>query len=221
MVLGVWRAVLLGAVLAVSASLLAADDAAAYAKYQAVMRQLAEGATTLAVAEAQAGPPYTRYTYLEEGRLTQEWVYPTGPREQTTLKFDVNGDELTAVTKASFGFDVSFIHDESPVMTDAEAAKRNRLKSIRVGMSPAEVRAIAQPDMVMKHDVLKGVTSRIARSPGLRKPAEGDWWVYRCGDLDVTLTVHADRVVEISENLRPSARQLQERVRAARERRRR
>jgi hypothetical protein len=213
--------VLVGVLLAVSAAVPAVDDAAAYTKYQAAMQKLAEGETTPAGAEAEAGPPYMKYTFLENGRLTQEWVYPTGPREQTTLKFDVDGGELTAVTKASFGFDVSFIHDDSPVMSADDAAKRDRLKGIRLGMTAAEVRAIARPDMVLKHDVMKGITSQIARSPALRKPADGDWWVYRCGDLDVTVAVHADRVVEISEKLKPSARQLQERVKAARERRRR
>lgn len=212
---------LLGVFFSVVLAVSAADDAAAYTKYQTAMQKLAEGESTPAAAEAQAGPPYMRYTFLENGRLTQEWVYPTGPREQTTLKFDVDGGELTAVTKASFGFDVSFIHDDSPVMSAADAEKRERLKGIRVGMAASEVRAIARPDMVLKHDVMKGITSQIARSPALRKPADGDWWIYRCGDLDVTVTVHGDRVVEISEKLKPSARQLHERVKAARERRRR
>lgn len=173
----------------------AADAAAAYASYQTRIQQLAPG-TTADAALAQLGLPYEKHAFVENGSLAEEWIYPTGPRERTRLRFDAGTGKLLNATKASFEEDVSFLHDGSPLMSDWDAARLHRLRAIRVGMPAAEVRAIGRPLLEMP----ESHTGTIPIVPGTsRTPAKGDWWIYPLGKLTLKVTMREDRAVEVSE----------------------
>lgn len=173
----------------------AGDAAAAYASYQTRTQQLASD-TTARAALGQLGLPYEKHTFVENGSLAEEWVYPTGPRERTRLRFDADTGKLLNVTKASFDEDVSFLHDGSPLMSEWDAVRLHRLRAIRVGMSAAEVRAIGRPLLEMP----ESHTGNIPVLPGTsRTRAKGDWWVYTLGKLTLTVTMREGRAVEVSE----------------------
>lgn len=172
----------------------AADAATAYASYQTRIQQLALG-TTVDAALAQLGLPYEKHTFVENGGVVEEWIYPTGLRERTRLRFDDTG-KLLNVTRTAFDEDVSFLHDGSRLMSDWDAARLHRLRAIRVGMSAAEVRAIGRPLLEMP----ESHTDRIPALPGAsRTRAKGDWWVYPLGKLTLKVTMREGRAVEVSE----------------------
>jgi hypothetical protein len=128
--------------------------------------------------------------------VAEEWIYPTGLRERTSLRFDADTGKLLNVTRVPFAEDVSFIHDGSRLMSDWEAARLHRLRTIRVGMSAAEVRAIGRPLLEMP----ESHTGRIPAPPGIsRTPAKGDWWVYPLGKITLRVTMREHQVVEVSE----------------------
>jgi hypothetical protein len=81
-------------------------------------------------------------------------------------------------------------------MSDWEAARLHRLRTIRVGMPAAEVRAIGRPLLEMP----ESHTAGIPVTPGTsRTPAKGDWWVYPLGKLTLKVTMREGRAVEVSE----------------------
>ena len=172
-----------------------ADPTAAYASYRTRIQQLTLGMTTDA-ALAQLGLPYEKHAFVENGGVANEWIYPTGLRERTRLRFDADTGKLLNVTTVRFDEDVSFLHDGSRLMSDWEATRLHRLRTIRVGMSAAEVRAIGRPLLEMP----ESHTSRIPVQPGSsRTPAKGDWWVYALGKITLKVTMHQDHVVEVCE----------------------
>jgi hypothetical protein len=173
----------------------AGNDDAAYARYQTRIQQLPAD-TTATAALAQLGLPYEKHTFAENESVAEEWVYPTGLRERTRLRFDIDTGKLQNVTKASFDEDASFIHDGSRLMSDWDATRLHRLRAIRVGMSASEVRAIARPLLELPESQTSGIPLLPGSNP---TTAKGDWWIYTLGNLTLRVTMRLDRVVAVSE----------------------
>lgn len=187
---------------------------AKFAEYKAGVESFVVGKTQTEEVQMKLGSPYWKRIHngASDGLRYEEWRYPTGPAEMTSLLFQQNYLGARRVIPQP----QVTLHDDSPIMNGRGAKLRERLRSVGVGMKSADLEKIRRPTFVIPQDELNQILAAVKQAApkfGLENVIEsdtapGDSWMYECGDLKITYYLKNDEIVEIVELLMPSPAQI-------------